>query len=129
MERADWHIFQVLTKRHERLAALGGELRWPENVWMGVSVENQDYVARIDSLRKVPAKVRFLSVEPLLGPIPFLPLKGIPLGHRWRRVWASCTTDAGWLGMCDPRQVPSEGRAFLFQAVGRRSQGKLGPPA
>jgi protein gp37 len=77
MERADWHIFQVLTKRNERLAAIAGQLRWPENVWMGVSVENQDYVARIGSLQKVPASVRFLSVEPLLGPISFLPLKGI----------------------------------------------------
>jgi protein gp37 len=77
MERADWHIFQVLTKRHERLAAMSEQLRWPANVWMGVSVENQDYLGRIDSLRKVPAAVRFLSVEPLLGPIPFLPLMGI----------------------------------------------------
>ena len=77
MERASWHVFQVLTKRYERLAATAEQLRWPENVWMGVSVENQDYVARIGSLRKVPASVRFLSVEPFLGPISFLPLKGI----------------------------------------------------
>jgi len=77
MERADWHVFQVLTKRHERLAALAGQLRWPANVWMGVSVESQDYVVRIGSLRRIPAAVRFLSVEPLLGPMPFLPLKGI----------------------------------------------------
>jgi protein gp37 len=77
MERADWHIFQVLTKRYERLAALAEQLRWPGNVWMGVSVENQDYVRRIGSLQKVPVRVRFLSVEPLLGPISFLPLKGI----------------------------------------------------
>jgi protein gp37 len=77
MERAHWHTFQVLTKRHERLAEVAAELQWPANVWMGVSVENQEYVARVSSLRKVPAAVRLLSVEPLLGPTPFLPLKGI----------------------------------------------------
>jgi protein gp37 len=77
MERAHWHTFQVLTKRHERLAEVAGELQWPANVWMGVSVENQDYVVRASSLRKVPAAVRFLSVEPLVGPISFLPLRGI----------------------------------------------------
>ncbi len=77
MERADWHIFQVLTKRHQRLAALAEDLHWPRNVWMGVSVESQDYVERVASLRKVPAAVRFLSVEPLLSPISFLPLRGI----------------------------------------------------
>jgi protein gp37 len=77
MERADWHIFQVLTKRHERLATLAKDLPWPRNVWMGVSVESQEYVERIASLRKVSAAVRFLSVEPLLSPISFLPLRGI----------------------------------------------------
>ncbi len=77
MNRASQHTFQVLTKRPERVAELGQELRWPANLWMGTSVENADYLWRIDSLREVPAKVRFLSVEPLLGPIPRLPLKGI----------------------------------------------------
>lgn len=63
------HVFQVLTKRHERLVELAPELVWPENVWMGVSVENQDYAHRVDCLRQVPAAVRFLSCEPLLGPL------------------------------------------------------------
>lgn len=63
------HIFQVLTKRHERMLELAPELDWPENVWMGVSVENQDYVHRVDYLRQVPAVVRFLSCEPLIGPL------------------------------------------------------------
>src|SRR5206468_3164989 len=54
MERADWHTFQVLTKRHERLSAIATQLQWPANVWMGVSVENEEYVVRIDSLREVP---------------------------------------------------------------------------
>jgi protein gp37 len=77
MGKADWHIFQILTKRSERLVDLVGKLPWHQNVWMGVSVENADYTCRIEHLRKVPAAVRFLSVEPLLGPIPRLPLQGI----------------------------------------------------
>lgn len=77
MRRADWHTFQVLTKREQRLEFLDSELDWPDNVWMGVSVENADYVHRIDHLRKTHAKVKFLSIEPLLGPIPQLDLSGI----------------------------------------------------
>ena len=67
MRSADWHIFQVLTKRSERLRTLAERLPWPDNVWMGVSVENQRWTTRIDDLREVPAAVRFLSCEPLLG--------------------------------------------------------------
>jgi protein gp37 len=70
------HIFQMLTKRHERLVEWAPLLSWPANVWMGVSVETQAYVHRIDCLRKVPAKIRFLSCEPLLGPLD-LNLEGI----------------------------------------------------
>ncbi|HNP15364.1 MAG TPA: phage Gp37/Gp68 family protein [Terrimesophilobacter sp.] len=77
MERASWHVFQVLTKRSDRVRALADRLPWPENVWMGVSVESAAYVKRINDLVQVPASVRFLSVEPLLGPIPDLPLEGI----------------------------------------------------
>ena len=69
MKKADRHIFQILTKRHERLVELAPLLPWPDNVWMGVSVENQKYVHRVDYLRQIPAKVRFLSCEPLLGPL------------------------------------------------------------
>ncbi len=69
MQKADHHIFQILTKRHERLVELAPLLPWPDNVWMGVSVENQKYVNRVDYLRQVPAKIRFLSCEPLLGPL------------------------------------------------------------
>jgi len=67
MESASHHRFQVLTKRSERLAELAGSLVWPSNVWMGVSVENQRFTCRVDDLREVPASVRFLSCEPLLG--------------------------------------------------------------
>lgn len=77
MTKAARHTFQVLTKRSERLASLAGELPWPPNVWIGVSVENSDCTDRIGHLAKVPATVRFLSVEPLLGPIPDIPLQGI----------------------------------------------------
>ena len=77
MEQASQHTFQVLTKRPERVVELADKLPWPDNVWMGTSVENKDYVWRIHELRKVPAKIRFLSVEPLLGPIPNLPVKDI----------------------------------------------------
>ena len=77
MEQASWHVFQVLTKRSDRVRALADRLPWPENVWMGVSVESAAYVGRVNDLVQVPASVRFLSVEPLLGPIPGLPLEGI----------------------------------------------------
>jgi protein gp37 len=77
MSRAHWHVFQVLTKRAERLAMLAPRLLWPENVWQGVSVENAKYTLRVAALQTVPARIRFLSVEPLLGPIPRLPLEGI----------------------------------------------------
>jgi len=77
MRECPQHQFQVLTKRAERLKAECDQLDWPDNVWMGVSVENQDYAYRSDLLRTIPAKIRFLSVEPLLGPIEHLPLEGI----------------------------------------------------
>jgi protein gp37 len=77
MEQAPWHIFQILTKRSKRLAAIASTLPWPSNVWQGVSVESVRYLSRVDHLRQVPAAVRFISVEPLLGPIPELRLVGI----------------------------------------------------
>jgi three-Cys-motif partner protein len=77
MVQAPWHIFQILTKRAQRLADLSPQFPWPPNVWQGVSVENAHYTWRIDYLQKVPAIVRFLSIEPFLGPIETLPLDGI----------------------------------------------------
>jgi protein gp37 len=82
MERASWHLFQVLTKRHERLLELlSGDLQWMgslPNAWFGVSVEDRRYgVPRIDSLRRTPAGVRFLSIEPLLEDLGTLDLRGI----------------------------------------------------
>jgi len=77
MRRASWHTFQVLTKRSQRLLDLEPEIDWPPNVWMGVSVENSDYAFRIEHLGQTNACVRFLSLEPLLGPLPDLNLSGI----------------------------------------------------
>lgn len=77
MRRAYWHQFQVLTKRSERLYELSPQIEWPQNVWMGVSVESNKYISRIDHLRGTEAKLKFLSLEPLLGPLPNLNLEGI----------------------------------------------------
>ncbi len=77
MRRAHWHRFQVLTKRAERLKQLAPRIRWPANVWMGVSVESETYSWRVDSLRATHAAIKFLSLEPLLGPLRALDLRGI----------------------------------------------------
>lgn len=77
MAEADHHRFQILTKRAERLAEVAADLPWPANVWMGVSVESEKYLPRIGRLVQVPAAVRFLSLEPLLGPLDDLPLDGV----------------------------------------------------
>jgi protein gp37 len=77
MNRADWHQFQVLTKRSERFLKMNPYLDWSENIWMGVTIENADYIQRIDHLRATSAHIKFLSLEPLLGPIPNLNLDGI----------------------------------------------------
>src|SRR5678815_4625477 len=76
MEAATWHRFQLLTKRPERLALMANKLSFPSNLWVGVSVENQRWTTRINELRQIPAAIRFLSCEPLLGPLE-LDLTGI----------------------------------------------------
>jgi len=128
MAQARWHVFQVLTKRAERLEALAPRLPWPSNVWQGVSVENADYTWRIDHLRAVPASVRFLSVEPLLGPIPSLPLEGIDWvivggesGPGHRRV------DPDWVGEVRDQCVAASVPFFFKQWGGRtpKSGGRL----
>lgn len=87
MKRASHHEFQVLTKRAERMQRIAAKIELPPNVWMGVSVENHKYTTRIDELRRVDASVRFLSIEPLLGPIEKLDLRGI---H-----WVICGGESG----------------------------------
>lgn len=121
MVRAPQHTFQVLTKREDRLAELAPELPWPENLWMGVTIENRRFVRRADRLREVPAAVRFISAEPLLGPLDGLDLTGIDWliaggesGHRYRRV------DIEWLRRLRD-QCRDEGVAYFFKQWGGRS--------
>jgi protein gp37 len=77
MRRASWHQYQILTKRSERLLHVDPTLEWQPHVWMGASIENEDYLYRVDHLRRTRAHVKFLSIEPLLGPLHRLSLRGI----------------------------------------------------
>ena len=109
MTEANWHTFQILTKRAERLQELAPKLPWPKNIWMGVSVENQEYTSRIKNLRTVPAAIRFLSVEPLIGKISRIDLRSIdwmivggesgpksrPMNPDWVRVLRDKSVDKG----------------------------------
>jgi protein gp37 len=115
------HTYQVLTKRSKRLAKLAPDLPWPENVWMGVSIEFDPYVFRADHLRDVDAAVRFLSLEPLLGPLPTLDLEGIgwviaggESGCHARPVEADWVRDIR--DHCQADQVP-----FFFKQWGGRT--------
>jgi protein gp37 len=118
MRAAHWHTFQILTKRHARMVELADRLDWPANVWMGVTIENRRFVHRADALRRVPAAVRFISAEPLLGRLDGLDLAGIDWliaggesGPRHRRV------DPDWI-----RQLrdacAAEDVAFFFKQWG-----------
>ncbi len=77
MLKAEQHVFQILTKRSHRMVAMNSSLAWPGNVWAGVSVENEDYAFRLDHLRETEARVKFVSFEPLLGPVAGVDLSGI----------------------------------------------------
>jgi len=77
MRRANWHRYQILTKRSKRLLELNHQIHWTPNIWMGVSVEDKDYTFRIEDLRRTDAHIKFLSLEPLLGPLSQLNLTGI----------------------------------------------------
>ena len=132
MRRAHWHRFQVLTKRSKRLLELNPHLSWQPNIWMGVSVENADYTFRIGHLRQTRAHIKFLSLEPLLGPLPNLKLRGID----WAIVGGESgpgarPMDADWV--LDIRdQCQSAGVAFFFKqwggvrkkATGRQLEGR-----
>ena len=126
MERACWHRFQVLTKRGERLAELAPRLRWPPNVWMGVSVETERYRWRIDALRSTDAKIKFLSLEPLLGPLHDLDLHQIDWvivggesGPKARAVDPEWVTDLR--DQCRRTGVP-----FFFKQWGGRNKKEAG---
>lgn len=121
MRRASRHTFQILTKRSRRLAKMASQLQWAPNIWQGVSVESARYVWRVADLQKVPAAVRFLSVEPLLGPIPKLPLKGI----RWVIVGGESGGDRRPMDVEWPREIRDQCRAagvlFFFKQWGGRT--------
>lgn len=120
------HTYQVLTKRPLRAARLTNQLRWPTNVWLGVSIENMDVAHRVDHLRQIPAAVRFLSCEPLLGPLDGLNLEGIdwviaggesgqkhrPMDARWARGIRDTCLDSG--------------TPFFFKQWGGRTPKSLG---
>lgn len=121
MKAADQHTFQILTKRPQRLVAMAESLPWPSNIWMGVSVENASYKFRIDQLRKVPAKVRFLSVEPLIEDLGEIDLTGIhwvivggesgPRARPLKEEWVKSIRD----------QCVEAGVAFFFKQWGGRT--------
>jgi len=126
MQQAHWHTFQVLTKRAERMHELSPHLPWNDNIWMGVTVENENYVSRIDNLRRTGAKIKFVSFEPLLSEITDLDLVGID--------WAIVGGESGpgarpmeeeWvLGIreqCYANQVP-----FFFKQWGGTNKKKNG---
>lgn len=126
MRQANWHIFQVLTKRSERLARLGQLIDWPGNVWMGVSCETKRFLFRADHLRETGAAVKFLSLEPLLGPMPDLNLEGIywvivggesgPGARPMRREWVTEIRD-----QCVRAGVP-----FFFKQWGGQNKKEAG---
>ena len=121
MKKAHWHVFQVLTKRSARLAKLGPSLPWAPHIWAGVSVETMQYHWRVDHLRQVPCSVRFISAEPLLGPLDSLNLDGI---H-----WVIVGGESGpRYRPCDPEWVKNirdtclnQKVAFFFKQWGGRS--------
>ena len=126
MRRAYWHQFQVLTKRSDILRDLDPVIDWPANVWMGVSVENKAYTGRIDDLRHTHARTKFLSIEPLLGPIADLNLSGID----WVIVGGESGPGArpiqrNWV-VDIRRQCRQAGVAFFFKQWGGVNKKKTG---
>src|SRR3990170_1371915 len=126
MRRAHWHRFQVLTKRADRVAQLDPKLAWAPNIWMGVSVESDKYRSRIDELRSTGALTKFLSLEPLLGPLDRLDLRGInwvivggesgPKARPMDPAWATDLRD-----QCRRTKVP-----FFFKQWGGKNKKKTG---
>lgn len=126
MRRAYWHRFQVLTKRADILEQLSPLIDWPENVWMGVSVENQHYTFRVDHLRRTGAFIKFLSLEPLIGPIEDIDLTGIdwaiiggesgPGSRPMKKEWVLTLRD-----QCVREKVP-----FFFKQWGGVNKKKTG---
>jgi len=126
MSRTPHHRFQLLTKRSHRLMQISPKLPWHENIWMGVTVENADYTFRINQLRKTPAKVKFISFEPLLGPVSNLDLRGID----WVIVGGESgpnarLMDAAWVTEIK-EQCQNSGVPFFFKQWGGKNRKKSG---
>jgi len=126
MNKANWHRYQVLTKRADRLAELSPDLEWAPHIWMGVSVETNEYTDRIDYLRQTGAHIKFLSIEPLLGPLPNLNLEGID----WAIVGGESGPGARFM---DPKwvidirdQCKRSGVAFFFKQWGGVNKKRTG---
>jgi len=128
MNKARWHCFQVLTKRSNRMVKLSKKLNWTSNIWMGVTVESYHYKNRILDLQETPANVKFLSLEPLIGPISKIPLEGIdwvivggesgPGAREMKKEWATDVRD-----QCVAAEVP-----FFFKqwgGVNKKRAGRL----
>jgi len=126
MRAARWHQFQVLTKRSDRLLEVNPKLEWADNIWMGVSVENEEYQFRIDDLRQTGAAIKFLSLEPLLSPLPKLNLSGIdwvivggesgPGARPMHKDWVTSIRD----------QCSAGGVSFFFKQWGGVNKKKAG---
>ena len=126
MHKASKHQFQVLTKRSKRLLELSSEIQWPKNVWMGVSVENQDYTHRINHLRQTGAHIKFLSLEPLIGALTHLDLTCIdwvivggesgPQARPMQEEWVIDIRD-----QCQQADIP-----FFFKQWGGRNKKREG---
>ena len=130
-ETMNWsnnHCFQILTKRSDRLKKISSFLKWSKNIWMGVSVENSEFLYRIHHLRSVPAALRFLSCEPLIGPIKAIPLEGIhwvivggesgPKSRPMKESWVESIKS----------QCEADGTAFFFKQWGgtqKKRNGRL----
>ena len=126
MNQADWHQYQILTKRAGRLEELSTRVDWSPHIWMGVSVESERYLSRIDHLRRTGAHVKFLSIEPLLGPLGRIDLRGIDWvivggesGPRARTMESSWVTDVR--DQCLRANV-----AFFFKQWGGVQKSKTG---
>ena len=128
MNRAHWHTYQILTKRAERLEALSPRLAWAPHIWMGVTVERCDYIERIEHLKRTGAFIKFVSLEPLLGPMPDLDLESID--------WVIVGGESGpgarpmrkeWVGDIRERCVAAEVPFFFKQwgGVNRKRAGRL----
>ena len=128
MDKAYWHIFQILTKRSSRLSYVAPELIWPKNVWMGVTVESSEYTYRIDNLRSIPSTIRFISFEPLLSPITELKFENIDWvivggesGQKARQIEKKWVDDI--LFECQKKNIP-----FFFKqwgGINKKKNGRL----